>query len=191
MNRIMYRFYEELNDYLPEERKKTDFEAVVPSGASLGCGISRVGVPLGAVDFVLVNGEPAGFDRLLRDGDRVSVYPVFESFDIRTETMIKRRPLRRLRFIAGPDLTGLLAALKEIGFDAVHAPGLSFEEIAARAAEEKRVLLTTKNRRDVARVATHAVSLEGVLRENRLEAVLQRLQLPSGPKNKTKGTGSE
>ena len=42
MNTIMYRFYEELNDYLPEERKKTDFEAVIPSGASLGGGISRV-----------------------------------------------------------------------------------------------------------------------------------------------------
>jgi hypothetical protein len=47
--------------------------------------LESFGVPLTEVDLILVNGVSAGLDRLVRPGDRLSVYPVFESFDLGPE----------------------------------------------------------------------------------------------------------
>jgi hypothetical protein len=40
------------------------------------------GVPHAKVDMILANGESAGFNRILREGDRV-IWPNFEAFDVR------------------------------------------------------------------------------------------------------------
>jgi hypothetical protein len=43
--------------------------------------IKALGVPHTEVDLPVVNGESQAFEYRLQDGDRVSVYPVFEAFD--------------------------------------------------------------------------------------------------------------
>ena len=69
--------------------------------------IEALGVPHTEVELILVNGESVGFDRLLRDGDRVAVYPRFESLDITPLLRVRERPLRVTRFVADAHLGGL------------------------------------------------------------------------------------
>jgi len=94
---VLFRFYEELNDYLPEKARKKDlcFELTRPT--TVRKAIESQGIPSGEVDLVLVNGESVGFGHCLRDGDRVSVYPIFERFDISGITRIREKPLVKLR----------------------------------------------------------------------------------------------
>ena len=82
MSRATIRFYAELNDFLPPRRRARDlvYEFHAPAGAKEA--IESLGVPHTEVELVLINGESADFNRLLADGDRLSVYPVFESFDV-------------------------------------------------------------------------------------------------------------
>ena len=87
-----FRFYEELNDFLPEGRRKRDFTVEVDPARSVKDAIESVGVPHTEVDLILVDGRSVGFDHLLRGGERVAVYPMFEALDI--------TPLVRLRFPA-------------------------------------------------------------------------------------------
>ena len=94
-----FRFYEELNDYLPVHRKKIDFEADFNGKKSIKSIIEEFGVPLSEVDLVLINGTSVDFNYILQHGDRVSVYPVFESLNIRNVTLLRRFPLRRIQFI--------------------------------------------------------------------------------------------
>lgn len=54
-------------------------------------GIEASGVPHTEVDLILVNGESIGFSRLLKGGDRVSVYPAFRSVDIDPPTRVRPR----------------------------------------------------------------------------------------------------
>jgi hypothetical protein len=44
--------------------------------------IESFGVPHTEVDLILVNGQSVDFAYRVQDGDRISVYPVFEAFDI-------------------------------------------------------------------------------------------------------------
>ncbi|MBI4604513.1 MAG: twitching motility protein PilT [Planctomycetes bacterium] len=89
-----------------------------------------------------MNGEPAGFDRLLRDGDRVSVYPVFESLDISTVARLRPRPLRKPRFVLDGHLAKLARYLHMLGFDADCRGDRDDADIARASAEDGRILLT-------------------------------------------------
>ena len=82
MHTIYLRFYEELNDFLPEERKKKRFAHNFIDRTSVKDLIESLGVPHTEVDLILVNGKSVGFKYLINDGDDISVYPVFESLDI-------------------------------------------------------------------------------------------------------------
>ncbi|MBI5784689.1 MAG: MoaD/ThiS family protein, partial [Rhodocyclales bacterium] len=95
-----FRFYEELNDFLPPERRKREFDAPCARAATTKHMIEALGVPHTEVELILVNGESADFDRLLCDGDRVAVYPRFEAFDITPLLRVRERPLRDTRFVA-------------------------------------------------------------------------------------------
>ncbi|GEM_PF-3426073 len=89
-----FRFYEELNDHLPAALRKKELTLGFPEPVTVKEAFVSVGVPPGEVDLVLVNGESAGFSRWIKDGDRVSVYPVFERFDISGLTRVRTKPLR-------------------------------------------------------------------------------------------------
>ena len=74
--------------------------------------IESLGVPHTEVDLILVNGEPAGFDYQVNDGDRISVYPVFEALNITSLDHPHPQPLRDPRFVLDVHLGRLAAYLR-------------------------------------------------------------------------------
>jgi hypothetical protein len=60
------RFHEELNDFLPRERRKRDFYCVCAREATAKRMIEALGVPYAEAELILVNGESEGFDHRLR-----------------------------------------------------------------------------------------------------------------------------
>ncbi|MDI6845588.1 MAG: MoaD/ThiS family protein [Candidatus Saccharicenans sp.] len=94
---VTFRFYEELNDYLPEDCRKRDFEVSFDRPVTVGKAIESLGVPRAEVDLILVNGRSVSFRYRLKDGDRVSVYPIFEQLDISGVTKVRKYPLLKLK----------------------------------------------------------------------------------------------
>jgi hypothetical protein len=94
------------------------------------------------VDLVLANGNPVDFSYPVHDGDRVSVYPVFESLDISSVSRVRPVPLRALRFLLDVHVGQLAAYLRMAGFDALYGNQTSDAELARVVACEGRVLLT-------------------------------------------------
>jgi uncharacterized protein len=139
---IQVRFYEELNDYLPSDRRKRSFAETVNEGATVQELLAQLGVPRSEVDLVLVNGESVPFSRMLVRGDRVSVYPVFESFDIKPVACLREEPLRCTRFIVDRDLGLLGAHLRHLGFDVIEVSTRNLTALVETAEREKRVVLT-------------------------------------------------
>jgi sulfur carrier protein ThiS len=92
---VSFRLYEELNDYVPPERKKVTFRVTFNNPASIIDALRSLGVPPGEVDLVLVNGESVPFDHIITEGDRISVYPIFESLDISGVTRLRDQPLMK------------------------------------------------------------------------------------------------
>ncbi len=137
-----FRFYAELNDCLPTERRQRAFPHSFRGEPAVKDAIEALGVPHVEVDLVLVNGRSVGFGYRLRPGDRVAVYPMFESLDIAPVQKVRPAPLRRVAFLADEHLGKLARTLRLLGFDTVYARGLDDAEIVRRASREGRIVLT-------------------------------------------------
>jgi len=86
---VNFRFYEELNDFLPKEKRKIPFTYVFKFNQTVKDAIEALGVPHAEVDLILVNGKSQHFNYTLKNGDHISVYPVFESLDISDVTKLR------------------------------------------------------------------------------------------------------
>jgi len=137
-----FRFYEELNDFLAPERRKRPFSLEIDRGRSVKDAIESAGVPHTEVDLVLVNGVSVGFEHVLRGGERVAVYPVFERLDIAPLVHLRPAPLRETRFVLDTHLGKLARHLRLAGFDSLWHNDYTDEEIAAIAVAQKRIVLT-------------------------------------------------
>lgn len=174
---IQLRFYEELNDFLSPALRKTTFEHELNRQASVKDVIESFGVPHTEVDVILVDGESVGFDYRVRDGDRISVYPVFERLDITPLLRLRARPLRNPAFIADANLGRLAKYLRLLGFDCLYDNRIDDDELARISSEAPRILLTRDRVLLRRRIITHGCYVHAVRPREQVREVLDRLDL--------------
>jgi len=172
-----FRFYEELNDFLAPERRRLAFAHPCARAATVKHMIEALGVPHTEVEIVLVNGESVGFERRLRDGDRVAVYPKFEAFDVSTLLRVRGRPLRVMRFVADAHLGGLARLLRMAGFDTLYDNHFADEAIESLAAQEGRIVLTRDRDLLKRRSITHGCYVHALKPPLQLREIYDRLDL--------------
>ncbi len=136
------RFYAELNDFLAPAARGTVIETSYVVSPSVKDAVEALGVPHVEVDLILVNDEPVAFDYRLKSGDRVAVYPVFETLDIAPTSRLGRPPLRRPRFVADVHLRKLSRLLRLMGLDVLHSSTSTDPELVEISVQEGRILLT-------------------------------------------------
>lgn len=190
-----FRFYDELNDFLPRARRGRDVVAPCARAATVKHMIEALGVPHTEAALILVNGESSGFGRLLEEGDRVAVYPRFETLDV---TALSRLP-RLLqapqgeqtsqapqeshashvapRFVADAHLGGLARLLRMAGFDTLYDNHYRDDEIVAIAAEEDRIVLTRDRELLKRRAVSQGCYLHAIKPEVQFRELFERLGL--------------
>ncbi len=177
MHKIYFRFYEELNDFLPEEKQKVRFTHNYIDRASVKDIIESLGAPHTEVDLILVNGKSVGFDYLINDGDDISVYPVFESLDITNVQHLRPKPLREPKFIADVHLGKLTRYLRMMGFDVLYKSNFDDKEIVNLSLTELRAILT-KDRGILKRSeVTHGYWVRSTIIKEQIIEVLKRFDL--------------
>jgi uncharacterized protein with PIN domain len=174
-----FRFYEELNDFLPPARRKREFAAPCARAATVKHMIEALGVPHTEVELVLVNGVSCGFGRLLCDGDRVAAYPKFETFDVSSLLRVREHPLRATRFVADAHLGGLARLLRMAGFDTLYDNHIDDREVEVIAAEQQRIVLTRDRDLLKRRSVTHGCYVRALKPEQQLAEIMDRLDLAS------------
>lgn len=172
-----FRFYEELNDFLAPARRRREFNCCCASGATAKHMIEALGVPHTEVELVLVNGDSVGFERVLGEGDRVAVYPMFEAFDVTPLLRMRERALRETRFVADAHLGGLANLLRLFGFDTLFDNHFQDAEIVRVAVEQGRIVLTRDRELLKRRDITHGCYVRALHREQQLREVFARLDL--------------
>lgn len=73
MAQVQLRFYEELNDFLPPQRRKVSFMHDLTRRTSVKDLIESFGVPHTEVEVILVNGNSVDFSYIVQPGDRISM----------------------------------------------------------------------------------------------------------------------
>ena len=174
---VELRFYEELNDFLPEEQRKRTITREILGTPSVKDVIESCGVPHTEIELILVDGASVGFDRRLKGGERVAVYPVFESFDVGSLVRLREHPMRVPGFVVDENLGRLARLLRLLGFDAAYDPGLDDAEIAELSASEHRVVLTRDRGLLMRRIITHGYYVRSQVPREQAAEVLARLDL--------------
>ena len=177
MSTVSFRFYEELNDFLPAARRKIQFSYSFRGNPSVKDAIEAIGVPHVEVDMILANGESTDFSYKIKDGDTFSVYPVFESLNIVPVTHLKGRPLRITRFICDVHLGKLARYLRLFGFDTYFRGDLDDNEIIDISILEKRIILTRDTGLLKNKKVTHGYRIRSVDAPDQLKEICIRLDL--------------
>ena len=172
-----FRFYAELNDFLPPTKQQITFVYPFNGMPAIKEAIEAVGVPHTEVDLILVNGVSVAFEYRLRDGDRVAVYPVFESFDISPLLRLRPQPLRETKFILDVHLGKLAKYLRLLGFDTLYRNDYQDPDIIAIALRERRIILTRDRGLLKARAVTHGYWMRSTEPQQQVREVLQRFDL--------------
>ena len=133
---VELRFYAELNHFIAPARRGRDSSYTAAPHESLKHSIESLGVPHTEVARVLVNGEPVDLDYRPREGDRISVFPVFRTLD--PAPAAEAPP----RFIADAQLGRLARYLRFAGFDTLHADAQTDAALVEQAQRDGRIVLT-------------------------------------------------
>ena len=201
MTTATFRFYAELNAFLPPPLRQRAFEASYARNASVKHAIEALGVPHTEVGLIVVNGEPVGFERPLANGDRVAVYPAFSRLKPdhpgnrgeggcdgphRNGTRYNAHdaPLRgalpdELRFIADAHLGGLAHLLRMAGFDTLYDNRIADREIEQIAVREQRIVLTRDRELLKRRGVEHGCYVRALQPREQLREIAARLALSS------------
>ena len=172
-----FRFYEELNDFLPKHRKKVDFEAEFNGRKSIKDIIKECGVPPTKVDLVLINGKSVAFNTIFQDGDRVSVYPVFESLNIQNVTQLRGFPLRRIQFITDIHLKDIVKPMRMLGFDIDFNGSYTTQDIIGKSLQEKRIILTKRKELLKSKSITHGMLIRPGTSVEQVKCIIDNLDI--------------
>ena len=177
LRRSVFRFYEELNDHLPESVRKKEFTFEFKGTPSVKNSIQAIGIPHGEVDLILVNGESVDFDYRMQGGEKISVYPGFESLDISQVERLRPEPLRDPSFVVDVNLGKLALKLRLLGFDTLFRNDFEDDEIIRISLDEKRIILTRDKGILKQNVVKHGYFLRNDDPKKQLKEVVDRLQL--------------
>jgi hypothetical protein len=142
MATVEIRCYAELNDFLPASRRQRAFAHFFSRAGSVKDTLESLGVPHPEIDLILVNGEPAGFDRLLASGDRVAAFPPFRRLDVSAVSPVHLPLPPEAHFLLDGHLGRLARHLRLLGIAADHQAEADDAGLAAAAAAGDRILLT-------------------------------------------------
>lgn len=177
MKTATFRFYAELNDFLPLEKRQRAITYAFRGTPAVKDAIEALGVPHVEVDLVIVDGRSVDFAYHLQPGDRISVYPVFETLDITPLVHLSGRPLRRTAFIADVHLRKLARLLRLLGFDTVHSNVVGDAEIVAQAVENRRIILTRDRELLKHSAVTHGYWVRSIEPVEQTREVVRRFDL--------------
>ncbi|MEB3211728.1 MAG: Mut7-C RNAse domain-containing protein [Leptolyngbyaceae bacterium] len=169
-----FRFYGNLNYFLPPERRQTPFEHRLKEQGSVKDTIEAIGVPHPEVSLILVNGESVSFSYLVQGGDRISVYPQFAQLEIASLSHVQPPPPDHIRFVLDVHLGKLATHLRILGFDALYRNDYDDKELAAIASQEHRILLTQDRGLLKRSIVTYGYAVRSDNPEVQVQEVLER-----------------
>ncbi len=177
MKTAYLRFYEELNNFLPKEKKKIRFTHQFNNNPTVKDMIESFDIPHTQVDLILVNDKSVDFSYIVQDGDNISVYPVFESLNIKNISKVREEPLREIKFLVDFHLGKLARYLRMLGFDTLYQNKYNPSKIIKISKSEKRIIISKSRQLLKIKDITHGYCLTESNPEKQLKKVLYRFDL--------------
>ncbi|PLX34115.1 MAG: twitching motility protein PilT [Clostridiales bacterium] len=176
------RFYAELNGFLKGGDCNGEMKYRHCGRRSVKDLIENFGIPHVEVDLILVNGESVGLDRIVEDGDRIGVYPMFERFNVKGLSKLREIPLRATSFAIDVHLGKLAKYLRLMGFDADYVNDRDDDEILRISNAEGRIILTCDRQMLKRCEVVRGMLINSRKPQEQLAEVLERLDIKAAAK---------
>jgi uncharacterized protein with PIN domain/sulfur carrier protein ThiS len=166
-----FRFHAELDDFLPPNQRHNHIPLVFSQHQTVKHLFESLGVPHPEVASVQVNGRLAGFDRRLKDGDRVDVFPF---------TPAERQAIARNGshgFVLDTHLGKLARYLRVMGFDTAYRNDFDDAELAEISHAQDRILLTRDRRLLMRNLVQHGYCVRHLEPRQQVLEVIRRFKL--------------
>ena len=172
-----FRFYGELNDFLPAEKRRQAVAYRFDGHPGIKDAIEAQGVPHVEVERIVVNGDSAGFEYRLKNGDRAAVYPGVGSPGLAPGVKLREKPRRKDAFVVDVNLGRLARRLRLLGFDVLFSNAYADDEIVRISEAQGRIVLTRDRRLLYAKAVTHGTWVRSVWPRQQVEEVVRRFDL--------------
>ena len=168
----IFCFHDRLIDFLPREKKEGSISLTFQRGQSVKHLIEALGIPHTEVKQIIASGHQVDFDYLVRDSDRVEIYPASAGDSM---------PPAGLRFLLDNHLGRLAAYLRMLGYDTLYRNDYQDEELAETASREGRILLTRDRRLLMRKIIHYGYWVRSQVPRKQLQEVLDRYGISPGP----------
>ena len=167
MSRAFFRFFGQLNDFLPRDQREQSIPVDFRGDQSIKHLAEALGVPHPEIGRVQVNGQEAALRTITQDGDRVDIHPIRDG--------VSGEP----RFILDNHLGRLAAYLRMLGFDCLYHNDYQDDELAETSQREDRILLSRDRRLLMRKAVTQGYCLRSLDPLKQLVEVVRRFALAS------------
>ena len=175
--KLKLRFYAELSDFLKKDYRLREFDYHCHRRTSVKDLIESFGVPHTEVELILVNGISVDFSYIVKDHDRISVYPEFESVDISPLIRLRPSPLRNTKFVIDANLGTLARYLRLLGFDCLYRNDYDDQTVARISRDEHRIVLTRDRALLQQKIITHGYFVREIKPRLQVKSILNRFDL--------------
>lgn len=172
-----FRFFGNLNDFLPRNQRHALIEQRMADHVAVKHPIEALGIPHTEIGAILVNRHAVGFSHHLHDGDCVEAHPP-EVIHLLPVYLPLRPPTPSpVTFVADTHLGQLAAYLRLLGFDTLYRNDYDDHELARISAEQERVLLTRDRGLLKHKLVVHGYCVRETAPRQQIVSVLRRYDL--------------
>ena len=177
MYNITIRFHDELNFFVTNEKKGETINCSFKGKRSIKDLIESLRVPHVEVDFIIINDISRDFSYLVKDGDRINVYPDVKRLEEIKSTGLIPVQESNITFILDVHLRKLCKRLRLFGFDTDYEENRDDRELSLISQEEGRILLTRYRQLLMHRNLSRGMYIRNTDPEKQLLEIFDRLDL--------------
>jgi uncharacterized protein len=177
VDRVYLRFYGDLGELTDVADRGGVADVPLGDPRSVKDLIESLGVPHTEVGLLLVDGEPAGFDRLIKGCERVAVFPPFRTIDVGGANRVEPPDPHPHRFLLDVHLGRLAGLLRLLGLDSRYDNDADDATLASVSVSEGRTLLTRDRRLLMRKEVVHGYLVRNTDPERQALEVVARFGL--------------
>lgn len=140
---ITFYFHGNLADLLPRNfRTQKCIRTTFKRRASVKDFVESYGVPHPEIDKITISCREVDFHYLVKENDILHIHPISPETNFFTPSLLRRDPLKSLRFVVDVNVAKITGKLRMLGFDTYCDSSLDDARLAAISSCRRRILLT-------------------------------------------------
>jgi len=135
-------FSDDLDDFVQQKQDCGGVHYPLVRRASIKNIIESLGVPHTEIGAIRIDGEAVDFNFIPGETLKCHIHGIQTPFDVTVPSILRPRPLAKIRFLVDVNVGKLAPLLRMSGIDASYAPHTSDKEISIMAEEDGRIILS-------------------------------------------------